>query len=150
MKKILLLHGPNLNLLGERDPEHYGSLTLSQINRKLRDYAKRKGVTLRVFQSNSEGALIDFLHRNRRWADGLVFNPAAYTHTSIALRDAVEAMPFPAVEVHLSDIKKREAFRRRSLIAPVCQKQISGLGWESYREGLRFLIEKKPDRKRKR
>ena len=151
MKQILILHGPNLNLLGEREPEHYGTLTLAQINRKLRAFAKKEGAALKIKQSNSEGALIDFLHRNRRWGQGLVINPGAYTHYSYALRDAVAAMPFPTVEVHLSDLKKREAFRRRSVIAPVCVKQIMGLGWESYLEGLRFLLSgKKPRPPRRR
>jgi len=140
MKKIIILHGPNLNLLGERDKKIYGSLTLRQINQKLKAFALAKKVTLRIFQSNSEGALIDFMHKNRKWAQGLVINPAAYTHSSYALRDSIEAMPFPSVEVHLSDIKKREKFRKISITAPVCVKQISGLGWKSYTEGVKFLL----------
>ena len=140
MKKIIVLHGPNLNLLGERDKKVYGALSLRQINQKLKTFALAKKVTLRIFQSNSEGALIDFMHKNRKWAQGLVINPAAYTHTSYALRDSIEAMPFPSVEVHLSDIKKREKFRKISITAPVCVKQISGLGWKSYIEGIKFLL----------
>lgn len=138
--KILVVHGPNLNLLGTREPDIYGSLTLTQINGRLRRYAKSRGTTLRCFQSNTEGALIDFLHRNRRWAQGVVINPAAYTHYSYALRDALAAIDLPAVEVHLSDIHKREAFRRKSVIRPVCISQVSGLGWKSYEKGIEQLI----------
>jgi 3-dehydroquinate dehydratase-2 len=137
--KLLVMHGPNLNLLGTREVEIYGKLTLPALNRRLAVFARQNGATLRFFQSNSEGALIDFLHRQRRWAQGLVINPAAYTHYSYALRDAIAAVELPAVEVHLSDIRKREPFRRKSVIRPVCLKQISGLGWKSYCEGIRFL-----------
>jgi 3-dehydroquinate dehydratase-2 len=140
MKKILVVHGPNLNLLGEREPEIYGSMTLIQLNRKVREFAKREGVALRIFQSNGEGALIDFLHRHRKWADGVVINPAAYTHYSYALRDAISSIQKPTVEVHLSDIHNREDFRKISVIAPVCIRQVSGLGWASYLEGIRILI----------
>lgn len=140
MKNILILHGPNLNLLGEREPEIYGSLTLTQLNRKLREFAKQQGLALRIFQSNSEGALIDTLHRYRKWTDGVVINPAAYTHYSYALRDAISSIQRPTVEVHLSDIHQREDFRKISVIAPVCRRQISGLGWKSYLEGIKFLI----------
>lgn len=140
MKKLLLVHGPNLNLLGERETSVYGKLTLKQINTKLRAHARKKGVTLRVFQSNSEGGIIDYLHKNRKWAQGLVINPAAYTHYSIAIRDAIAAINLPAVEVHLSDIKKREKFRKTSVISAVCVRQISGLGWKSYVEGINHLI----------
>ena len=139
MKKILIVHGPNLNLLGEREPEIYGSMTLPQLNTRLRALAKVEGLTLRIFQSNSEGALIDFLHRNRKWADGIVINPGAYSHYSYALRDAISSVNLPAVEVHLSDLKKREKFRHVSVIAPVCVKQISGLGWRLYVEGINEL-----------
>ena len=111
MKHFLILHGPNLNLLGAREPEHYGTMTLAKINRKLRAFAKTKDITLRIHQSNGEGDLMDWIHKNRRWAEGMVFNPAAYTHTSYALRDCVAAMPFPTVEVHLSAIQKREKLR---------------------------------------
>ena len=143
-RKVLLLHGPNLNLLGEREPEVYGKMTLAQLNQRVRAEAASLGIQLRIFQSNSEGILIDLLHGHRRWADGVVFNPGAYTHTSYALRDAVAAISPPTVEVHLSDLAKRakkEPFRKVSVIAPVCVAQISGLGWQSYVQGLRFFIE---------
>lgn len=142
MKKILVIHGPNLNLLGEREPDVYGSTTLAEINARLKAFARERKATLKVFQSNHEGELIDFIHAQRKWADGIVINPAAYTHYSYALRDAIASVSLPAVEVHLSDIKKREKFRRHSVIEAVCVKQISGLGWKSYVEGIRFLLER--------
>ena len=140
MKKVLILHGPNLNLLGEREPEIYGKHTLSQINRMIRLFARKKRLALRIYQSNEEGALISLIHENRHWAEGMVINPAAYSHYSYAIRDAVAAMKFPTVEVHLSDIHKREPFRKRSVIAPVCVKQISGFGWRSYVKGIECLL----------
>jgi len=143
MKKILIVHGPNLNLLGEREPEVYGSMTLAELNARVKSEARRLGLTVRAFQSNGEGELIDFIHAQRKWADGMVINPGAYTHYSYALRDAVAAMRFPTVEVHLSDIRKREKFRRVSVVAPVCMKQISGLGWKSYVAGMEFLVKVK-------
>ena len=147
--RILILHGPNLNLLGERDPEVYGTLTLPQCNSRLRAYAKKGGWTLKIHQSNHEGKLIDLLHRERKWAQGVVFNPGAYTHYSYALRDAVAAIQLPTIEVHLSDIHKREPFRRISVISPVCLAQISGLGWESYTHAMEKLAETvKPKRVR--
>ena len=139
--KILVLHGPNLNLLGEREPEVYGTMTLPQLNRRLVEFGKKKQVELRIRQSNHEGDLIDFLHDNRNWANGVVFNPAAYTHYSYALRDAVAAIGLPTVEVHLSDIHQREKFRRLSVIAPSCVSQVNGLGWRSYTRGIELLIE---------
>ena len=141
MKKILVLHGPNLNLLGEREPSVYGTTTLSEIDRGLRAYGRTKKITLRFFQANGEGDLIDALHSVRKWADGIVFNPGAYTHYSYALRDAVAAISVPTVEVHLSAIRKREKFRRISVIAPVCLEQISGFGPESYRRGIDVLLD---------
>lgn len=137
--KLLVLHGPNLNLLGEREPEVYGSMTLAELNKKLKAHAKAAGCELRIQQSNSEGDLIDLLHKNRKWADGVVFNPGAYTHYSYALRDAVAAVQIPTVEVHLSDIHKREDFRKISVIAPVCVRQISGLGFQSYTSAIDHL-----------
>ncbi len=140
--KILILHGPNLNLLGTREPEVYGKTTLQELNRKIREHAKKLGATIRIKQSNHEGVLIDELQRVRKWADGVVFNPGAYTHYSYALRDAVAAIGVPTVEVHLSDIQKREEFRKISVIAPVCVAQISGLGVNSYLKGLERVVKK--------
>lgn len=140
--KILVLHGPNLNLLGRREPEVYGSLTLDEIDARLAELGKTLGVEVTCQQSNHEGALIDALHAARTWASGVVFNPGGYTHTSVALRDAVAAIGLPVVEVHLSNVQVREEFRRRSLIAPVCAGTIAGFGWQSYALGLRALVEK--------
>lgn len=139
-KQFLVLHGPNLNLLGTREPEIYGSMTLTQLNAKIKKFATEQGFKIKTLQSNSEGKLIDTLHACREWADGIVFNPGAYTHYSYALRDAVASIDIPTVEVHLSDIHQREDFRKISVIEPVCIQQICGLGWESYIEGLKILL----------
>lgn len=138
--KILILHGPNLNLLGTRQPEIYGSLTLADINTKLVELAAEHHVELACRQSNHEGDLVDALQEARAWADGVVFNPGAYTHTSIALRDAISAIGIPVVEVHLSNVYAREEFRHVSLISAVCQGKVVGFGWRSYVLGLQALI----------
>jgi 3-dehydroquinate dehydratase-2 len=134
--KVLVIHGPNLQLLGERPASIYGTHTLASINRELKTLAKKEGVTLSIIQSNHEGRLVDAIGRAKRRFDALLINPAAYTHTSVALRDAIEASALPAVEVHLSNIHARESFRQSSLIAAVCRGQISGFGMDSYRLGL--------------
>ena len=139
--KVLVLHGPNLNLLGQREPGVYGSVTLSNIDAALTEEANRHDVALRIVQSNHEGVLIDAIHAAIDWADGILINAGAFTHTSVALRDALSGVNLPAVEVHLSNIYAREAFRHRSLIAPVCVGQISGFGWQSYLLGLTALLE---------
>ncbi len=141
MKSILILHGPNLNLLGTREPEVYGPLTLDEINSRLVAAGEEMDADVRTFQSNSEGALIDALHDAREWAMGVVFNPGAYTHTSVALRDAIAAIGIPVIEVHLSNVYAREDFRHKSLLAPVCMGKITGFGWRSYLLGLQALIE---------
>ncbi len=140
MFTILIVHGPNLNLLGEREPEIYGSTTLADVNAAIKKRAIELGVTIIAFQSNHEGELIDFLHEHRRTTQGLVINPGALTHYSYALRDAIAGIQLPAVEVHLSDIHKREPFRQHSVTKNVCLTQISGKGLNSYLEGLEYLV----------
>lgn len=140
MRNVLILHGPNLNLTGSREPEVYGTTTLAEIDRQLRSAAKDHGVELRTLQSNHEGVLIDAIHEARDWAIGAVFNPGALCHYSFALRDAVAAVAYPVVEVHMSLTVARESFRHTSVIAPVCAGQIAGFGAHSYLLGLDALL----------
>jgi 3-dehydroquinate dehydratase-2 len=138
--KLLVLHGPNLNLLGRREPDLYGTLTMEEINRSIGQLAAELGCSVTFFQSNSEGALIDAIQAATDDADGILINPAAYTHTSIAIRDALSSVRLPFVEVHLSNIHRREEFRHTSLTAPLAVGQISGFGCDSYLLGLRALF----------
>jgi 3-dehydroquinate dehydratase-2 len=148
--KILLVHGPNLNLLGKREPDIYGTSGLDEINALMKRIASENETELRVFQSNSEGALIDAIHEAGDWADGILINPGAYGHYSYALRDALAAVNLPTVEVHLSNIFAREEFRHTSVIAPVVTGCITGLGRHSYSCGLESLIGILKDRSRSR
>ena len=140
MKTIVVINGPNLNLLGEREPEIYGSQTLEELNREIEEYAEGKDVELKFFQSNHEGEIIDLLHKFRNDSDGFILNPGAFTHYSYAIRDAVAAVSPPVVEVHLSDISSREEFRKISVIEPVAAKQFSGVGVGSYFKAIDFLL----------
>jgi 3-dehydroquinate dehydratase-2 len=138
--KILVIHGPNLNLLGARDTSVYGKSTLAQINSTLRAEAKKQNADITIFQSNAEGVILDRLHAAIGKCDALILNPAGLTHTSVSLRDAVEASGIPTVEIHLSNIHKRETFRHTSFVAPVCIGQIAGFGADSYLLGLWALL----------
>jgi 3-dehydroquinate dehydratase II len=137
---ILVIHGPNLNLLGRREPDHYGNLTLDIINSLLEDAAQKEGIAIRVFQSNSEGDLVNAVHNAIGACDGILINPGAYTHTSIALRDALAAAGIPVVEVHLSNIYSREDFRKHSYISGIALGVISGFREQSYLLGLQALV----------
>lgn len=140
MRKIGLLNGPNLNLLGTREPEIYGSRSLDDIVEDLRRYAGDRGAELRDHQSNVEGHLVDAIQEAMTWADGIVFNPGGYTHTSVALRDAIAGSGLPVVEAHLSNVHAREDFRHRSLLTPVCMGVVAGFGEASYRLAIDALI----------
>ena len=138
--KILVMHGPNLNLLGTREPSIYGNITINEINSAISAFALKMGIEVSIVQSNSEGELIERIHAAIGLYDGILINPAAYTHTSIAIRDALSAAALPVVEVHLSNIHSREEFRSRSFIAPIAVGQISGFGPDSYLLGLRAIF----------
>ena len=141
MAKILVIHGPNLNMLGKRETDVYGNATLDEINNAVRLLAKELGADVSFFQSNSEGKLIDIIHEAAGAYDAIVINPGGYTHSSVALRDAIAAVNIPAVEVHMSNIYSREEFRHHSYISPVAVGQISGFGVNSYLLGLRAAVE---------
>jgi 3-dehydroquinate dehydratase-2 len=132
MKAVLVLNGPNLNLLGRREPQVYGRISLDEINEKLVKAGIELGIEVRAFQSNHEGALIDALQEASVWAAGIIFNPGGYTHTSIALRDAIASISPPVIEVHISNVYGREEFRYHSMISGVCRGKIVGFGWRSY------------------
>ncbi|MCF7875741.1 type II 3-dehydroquinate dehydratase [Candidatus Bipolaricaulota bacterium] len=137
---ILVVNGPNLNLLGERKPELYGDRGLDYVEEALAELAEELGVELKFFQSNHEGELIDFLHEHRKTASGVLINPGALTHYSYSLRDALEAVELPVVEVHISDIEDREDFRSKSVVEPIAMEQIAGQGLDGYQIGLRKLL----------
>ena len=141
MTAVLILHGPNLNLLGRREPEIYGRMSLEDINQQIHALGNEIGIETRCVQSNHEGVLIDTLQEAQSWAQGVIFNPGGYTHTSVALRDAILAIGIPVIEVHLSNVYSREKFRHRSLISAVCMGKIVGFGWRSYLLGLRALAD---------
>ena len=139
MKKILVINGPNLNMLGIREPEIYGHTTYAELEENIRQWASELGVDVKLFQSNHEGAIIDEIQAAYGKFDGIIINPAGYTHTSVAIPDAVKAVGIPAVEVHISDIDKREDFRRISYIRPVCIATVQGQGVEGYKKALEIL-----------
>jgi 3-dehydroquinate dehydratase II len=140
-EKILVLHGPNLNLFGRREPHIYGTMTLEQINERLRTLAAKIQVQLIVFQSNHEGALVDMFHKHIDDVSGALINPAGLTQYSVSLHDAIKAMPFPVIEVHMSNIAAREEWRHHSIISPAVRGTVQGLGWRSYTAALRALVE---------
>ena len=141
MINILVIHGPNLNLLGEREPEWYGKLTLSAVNEMIVQKSNSLGCKVRIEQSNSEGEIVDLIQKAKKWAQGIIINPAAYTHTSIAIRDAIAAVNLPAIEVHLSNIFAREEFRHRSTLADKAAGVICGFGAAGYDMAVEGLLE---------
>ena len=146
--KILVLHGPNLNLFGSRERHIYGTMTLADINGRLESLARELKVELDTLQSNHEGALLDFLHRNIDAAAGAIVNPGGLTQHGVSLHDAIKAMPFPVIEVHMSNLAAREAWRHHSIISPAVKATIQGLGWRSYAMALRALVEMAREEKR--
>ena len=145
--KILVLNGPNINMLGIREPKIYGSETYPMLLSKIQNYANERGIQLKMLQSNHEGVLVDAIQEAYKKIDGIVINPAAYTHTSVALLDALKAVDIPTVEVHISDVSKREDFRQISYIRPACIATISGHGTDGYLEAIDILIEHKKSKK---
>jgi len=139
--RILVLHGPNLNLFGRREPHIYGKMTLAEINAKLNTLAGELGAELAILQSNHEGALIDFMQQHIDSADGAILNPGGLTQHGISTHDCIKAMPFPVIEVHLSNLAAREEWRHRSIISPAVKGTVQGLGWRSYTAALRALVE---------
>ena len=139
--RILVLHGPNLNLFGRREPHIYGNVTLEDINRRLQELAEEIGAELTIFQSNHEGALIDFLQERMDSAEGAILNPAGLTQHGVSLHDCIKAMPFPVIEAHVSNLAAREEWRHRSIIAPAAKASVQGFGWRSYTLALRALVE---------
>ena len=141
MPKLLVVNGPNLNLLGKREPEVYGNQTLDKLNETLKQLASDLGFELKIFQANSEGAIIDFIQKEAPNAKGLIINPGAFTHYSYAIRDAIKSVSIEAIEVHLSNIYAREEFRHKSVIAPVCRGQLSGFGFYGYAMALSYFAD---------
>ena len=141
MGSFRVIHGPNLNLLGQRNPDQYGTMTLEEINEKIRTFAKSRSIRVDIVQSNHEGEIIDAIQKSGGLT-GIILNPGGFTHSSVAIRDAIEAVDVPVIEVHLSNIRGRESFRQKSLIAPVCQGQISGLGYQGYILAIEYFIRK--------
>jgi 3-dehydroquinate dehydratase-2 len=139
--KVLVIQGPNLNLLGVREPGIYGNMPMEEINRRLVELGQELGAEVRVFHSNGEGAIIDELQSAMNWADGVVINPGGYSHTSVAIRDAIAAIKIPVIEVHLSNIHAREDFRNQAVTGSKCKALIVGFGWRSYTLGLQGVIE---------
>ena len=147
-EKILVLHGPNLNLFGRREPHIYGTMTLEQINERLRTLASKLQVQLVIFQSNHEGALVDTFHKHMDQVQGAIINPAGLTQYSVSLHDAIKAMPFPVIEVHMSNLHAREEWRTHSIISPAVKGTVQGFGWRSYLAALRLAAELAQEKKK--